>query len=201
MSTGKNRLLAGHGRLAAALLLILTIVGIVALFALPARWLHQRYDTALEESSDKLQRYQRVAVQRPAIEAAIAEVEKLDARRYYLHAASPNLAAAELQSLANRLVEKHKGRVVSSRIHAQKDSAGQNEGAMRVSIDIQLSASIIPLQLILHTIETHVPYLFIEKAAITSKHGRSYRDEPGVQPEFDIQLTIAAYLQPGGAQQ
>lgn len=196
MTQGHPQLLEGARRLAAVSLLLFAIALVASLFVLPTLWLHKHYDAFLEDYSNKLQRYQRVAALRPAIEPAIDAVGKRDGRKFYLRAATPNLAAAELQSLATRIVERHSGRVVSSQVRADKEE-GQPKGPRKVSIQLQLAASIIPLQLILHSIESHVPYLFIEKATIASKYGRTYRPEPGIQPEYDVQLTIAGYLLPG----
>lgn len=188
-----------QSRWAAIALLVLAIALVAALFALPTLWLHKRYDAYLEDYTDRLQRYRRIAALRPAIEAATVEVLRREGGKFYLLAPSQNLAAAELQSLVTRIVERHQGRVVSSQIHAGKDEGKAGE-PLKVSIQVQLAASTVPLQLILHAIETHVPYLFIEKATVTSRHGRTYRPEPGVQPQFDVQLTISGYVLAAGVQ-
>lgn len=193
MNSAAQLPLTRYGRLMALTLLAIVSISLVASFVLPTLWLNQKYDEHIDDSIDKLQRYRRIAALRPAIAATTAELEKLAGRRYYLQAASANLAAAELQSVATRLVEKNSGRILSSRINPIKDEDTPGT-PVKISIDLHLAASIIPLQLTLHALETHVPYLFIEKAAITSRHGRAYKVEPGVQPEFDIQLTISAYL-------
>lgn len=187
------------GRWAAIALLLLVIALAVALFAAPTLWLHQRYDAYLDDYTDRLQRYRRVAALRPAIEAATTEVLKREGGKFYLHASSQNLAAAELQSLVTRTVERHKGRVVSSQTLIAKEE-GKAGDPLKVSIDVNLAAPIVPLQLILHAIETHVPYVFVEKAALTSVHGRAYRPVPGVQPEYNVQLTISGYILPVEAQ-
>lgn len=190
---------SAQSRLAAIVLLVIAVILATAVFAVPTLWLHKRYDAYLDDFTDRLQRYRRVASLRPAIEAATTEVLKRDGGKFYSHASSNNLAAAELQSLVTRIIERHQGRVASSQIKAEKEDS--KEGAPpKVSIFVQFSASIIPLQVILHAIETNTPYLFIEKATLTSRYGRTYKPDPGLQPELSIQLTISGYMLSAGAQ-
>lgn len=173
-------------------LLLLTIGLIVTAIAMPTWWLHTRYDQLLEDYSDRQQRYQRVAALRPDIDTAITDVAKLDGRKHYLNGASPTLAGAELQSLVTRIIETHKGRIASSQVLANNEDT-KTPGALKISLQVQMAASMIPLQLILHAIETNEPMLFIDRLTVTSNFGRGYRPEPGVQPEFQVQLTISGY--------
>jgi hypothetical protein len=186
------QLSSGQRRTVALGLLLLTVALIVTAFALPTWWLHARYDRFLEDYSDRQQRYQRVAALRPDINAAITDVMKLDARKHYLNGASPTLAGAELQSLVTRIIETHKGRIASSQVLANTEET-KTPGALKIALQVQMAASMIPLQLILHAIETSEPTLFIDKLTVTSNFGRGYRPEPGVQPEFQVQLTISGY--------
>lgn len=189
------RLKPWQSRLAAIGLLFAALALVAALFVVPTLWLNKRYDAFIDDYTDKLERYRRVAALRPAIEAATAAVLQQDGRKYYLHAASPTLAAAELQGVLTRLIEGNKGRIVSSQVLPGKDEPQANEPP-KTSIHVQFSASIVPLQLILHAIESHVPYLYVERLIVASNHGRAYRPEPGVQPEFGVQMTVAAYALP-----
>jgi general secretion pathway protein M len=184
-------------KLAAVLLLVTVIGGVAAVFAAPTLWLHKRYDQFLDDYADRLQRYRRVAATRTNVDSAIENVRRADGRKYYLKSPSDNLAAAELQTLATQTVERFSGRVLSSQIQATLNDEKSRE--RKVKISIQLSAATTPMQLILHTIETHTPYLFIETASFSSRYGRGYRPEPGVQPEIDANLVIVAYLPPHGA--
>lgn len=173
-------------------LLLLAIALAVTAVALPTWWLHGRYDRFLEDYSDQLQRYQRVAVLRPDIDAAITAVAKLEGRKHYLNGASPTLAGAELQSLVTRIIENHKGRIASSQVLANNEEAKAAE-ARKITLQVQMAASMIPLQLILHAIETNEPMLFIDRLTVTSNAGRGYQPVPGVQPEFQVQLTVSGY--------
>lgn len=184
-------------RFAAVGLLLISIALFVAAIAFPTWWLHARYDQFLEDYADQLQRYQRVAALRPDIDAAITEVAKLNGRKHYLNGASPTLAGAELQSLVTRIIETQKGKIASSQVLANNEET-KTAGAQKISIQVQMAASIIPLQLILHSIETNEPALFIDRMILTSNAGRNYRPEPGMQPEFQVQLTISGYTAADG---
>lgn len=191
----KLQLTTGQSRFAAILLLLVVIAVLAGAIALPTFWLHNRYDTAIEEASDRLGRYLRVAALRPTIDEAIQTTEKTDAQRFFLHGATSSLAAAELQRLVTQLVEKHKGRVATTQVLPQKEE-NKAGTAMKISVSVQFNASAVPLQLILHALEANEPYLFIDQVTVRSNHGRTYKAVPGVQPEFAAQMTVSAYLPP-----
>lgn len=188
------RLTPVQSRIAAVVLLFAVVLMLVAAIAFPAWWLHARYDQAIDDFSDRLQRYQRVAALRPGIEEAIKDVEKRNARRNYLQAASSTLATAELQRLVTQIIEKHKGRVASSQVLPIKEEAKKGS-ATKISVSVQLNASAVPLQLVLHALETNEPYLFVNMLTVRASHGRNYRVIPGAQPEFVVQITVSAYVQ------
>ena len=191
----KPELTTVQSRFAAVLLLLVVIAVLAAAIALPTLWLHKRYDNAIEEASDRLGRYLRVAALRPAIDEAIQAAAKTDAQRFFLHGATASLAGAELQRLVAQLVEKHKGRVATTQVLPQKEE-GKAGAAVKISVSIQFNASAAPLQLILHALETNEPYLFIDHLTVRSNHGRTYKAVPGVQPEFAAQMTVSGYLPP-----
>jgi hypothetical protein len=192
----KYRLSPGQSRTLALLLLLLAISLVVAAFALPAWLLNQHYDRHLEDATDRLNRYHRVSSLRPAIEEAVKEVEARAGRQYYLKAASPALSAAEMQGLVTRIIETHKGKIASSQALPAKEDAKAAEPA-KVAISVQMSASIVPLLLILHTLETSQPYLFVEQLTVNATQGRGYRPVAGVEPEYLVSLTVSAFAPAG----
>ena len=182
--------------LALALLLLVVSVAVVAV-ALPTWLLHKRYDNYLEDYTDRLQRYRRVEALRPAIEESTKAVEARAGRQYYLKAASTALSAAELQGLVTRVIEAHNGRIASS----QALPAGGNGNAaepVKVAISVQMSASIVSLLLILHSLETSQPYLFVDQLIVSANQARNYKPVPGVQPEFAVRFTVSGFALAGG---
>lgn len=193
----KFRMTASQSRFAAVGLLILVAALLAAAVALPTWWLHRHYDNHLEDYSDRLARYRRVAAMRPAIEEAIATLEKRDAHKYYLKGASPTLTAAELQGYVARVIESRKGRIISTQVLPAKDE-GKTTGPTKVVLSVQMNTAIVPLQLVLHALETGEPYLFIDQLVVRASQGRGYKPVPGVQPEFNVQMTIHGYALPAG---
>jgi general secretion pathway protein M len=134
---------------------------------------------------------------RPAIEEAIAEVDKRDARkRDYWKGSTPALAAAEIQAAVNKIIETNNARVFSSQTLPVRNDGKAVAGPAKVSISVQMTASIVPLQLVLHAIETQQPYLFVDQLSVRSNQGRTYKAAPGQVPEYVIQLTVRGYYLP-----
>lgn len=175
-------------------LLALVFIGI----AWPTYLLHARYDKFIDDYTDRTTRYRRVAELRPSIEAALRDVEQRGGRQLLLKATTPTLAAAELQGLVTKIVADHQGKLITSQAIAAKDEGKPGQGR-KVALSVQLSASAVPLQMILYTIETGEPYLFVDQLSVRANQGRGFRMVPGVQPEFHVQMTVHAYMAADGA--
>jgi general secretion pathway protein M len=188
---------ASQSRGLALLLLLLVVAVLVAALAVPTWLLHRHYDTAIEDASDRLQRYQRVAALRPAIEEATRAVEARGARQYYLKTPSLGLAAAEMQGSVTRIIDAHKGKIISSQALPVKET-GKPAEPQRVAISVQMSSAILPLSMILHAIETSQPYLYVEQLSVFAHQGRGYKPVPGIEPEYVVHLTVYGYTPPGG---
>ena len=193
----KIHLTPKQSRFLALLLLFLVVLAAVAAFALPTWMLNKRYDSVLEDYTDRLQRYRRVVALRPAIEKATKEVEARAGRQYYLKGASQALSAAELQGMVTRIIETGNGKIASSQALPAKDDGKAGEPA-KATILVQMNASIIPLLTILHTLETSRPYLFVDGLTVWANQGRAYKPVPGIQPEYTVQLTVSGFALPGG---
>jgi general secretion pathway protein M len=193
----KRRLSPAQSRAAALLLLLLVVSAAVAAIALPAWLLQQRYDSYLEDYTDRLARYRRVAALRPAIEKEVKAVETRAGRQYYLKGASPASAAAELQQLVTGIIETNKGRITGSQALPAKED-GKTSGPAKATISVQMNASIIPLLGILHTLETTRPYLFVDQLSVRANQGRTYRPVVGVEPEYAVQFRVSGYALAGG---
>ena len=197
------RLTFAQSRIVAICLVLAVLGGLVAAIAAPTFWLHKRYDTYLEDYSDRLVRYRRVAALRPSIEDSIAHLKDLDSRKYYLKGATPTLASAELQGLVTQIIETHNGRIVSSQVQVAKDSTTgdskkQTKEPAKLSISVQMNAAMVPLQLILHALESREPYLIVDQFTVRANQGRGYKPVAGVQPEFAVQMTVSGYTPADG---
>lgn len=193
----KLHLSARQSRILAVALLLLTVAAAAAAVALPTWLLHQRYDAALEDYTDRLQRYRRLAVLRPAIDEATRAVEAGGSTRYYLKGTSAASAAAELQGLVTKMIEDHGGKIASSQMLPAKDD-GKSSEPLKAAVTMQMHASTPSLLQILHAIETGQPYLFIDKLTVRATQGRAYKPVQGVEPEFIVQLTVSGFSPAGG---
>lgn len=192
------RLSAMQSRVLALSLLVLVIAAAVAAVALPTWLVHKHYDTFLEDYTDRLKRYRRVAALRPAIEEAIKAVEAREGRQNYLQGASPASAAAELRGLATRIIETNGGRITSSQALPAK-AGGKAAGPGKVAISILMNTTIDSLLRIVYALETNQPYLFLDQLTVRVGQGRLNPSIPRVGPEYQVQLTVSGFtLAEGG---
>ncbi len=175
---------------AIALTLLLIVIGLVAaLVTIPTVMLHRDYDEEIESATDKLIRYRRFSEQEPAIKLEIEKISALNAKKFFIKTSNPSLAASEIQDAAKQLIELRRGKLLSVQILPAKD-----EGKYRkISLTIQANVTHLALQQILHTIESRDPLLFIDNLSLRAGQGRLYRPQPGVDPEFGLQMTLHGY--------
>jgi general secretion pathway protein M len=186
-----------QNRALALSLVLLVILAAVAVVAVPTWLLHKRYDSYLEDYTDRLKRYRRVEALRPAIEEGIKAVEARAGRQNYLKGTSSASAAAELQGLVTKIIESNNGRIISSQAVPAK-AEGKTAEPAKAAISIQMNATIGSLLQILHTLETSQPYLFVDQLTVRAGQGRVYKPVPGVEPEYQVQLTVSGYALTGG---
>ncbi len=174
--------------LAIALLLVLLAL-LAVLVYVPWQRAHLHYDTAIEDRLDRTSRYLRVAAQRRNVEANIALTTKRDAGRYYLKASSPALAAAEVQQMAQAIIEANELKVESTQIATHKDDGPRR----KVAVDFQLRGKLPALQKALYELETALPYLYVDNLVIRSSVARVFLPVPGVEPDVLVQFELYAF--------
>lgn len=183
---------------ALAILLLLVACALLGLaLYLPVRGAHLHYDTAIEENLDRMARYLRIAAQKKQVETDIAAIKGKDARRHYLKAASPALAAAEVQQLAQAIIDANALKVESTQIAPHKDEQGRR----KVTINYRLRGQLPALQKMLYELEMLIPYVFIDNLVFRSSVVRAFRPVPGVEPEVLVQFDLYGFAlvnKPGG---
>lgn len=178
-----------HHRLLALLLLGAVIALLVAAVYFPLQRAHQHYDEAIDEFQDRTARYLRIAAQKPLIEQNIDELKRRNASRFYLKASAPALAAAELQQMAQAVLDSHELKVESTQIVAHKDELPRR----KITVNFRLRGRLEPIQQALFELETTMPYLFLDNVAIRSTTVRNFRPTPGVEPEVLLQFDLYGY--------
>ncbi len=177
------------GRRAALGLLAAAVVLAVAVIALPVWLLHRHYDAALAESANRLERYNRVAATRPEVARQLEAMRGKETRKFFLRSGAAALSAAEAQETLRALVEGSGGRLITMQAPVSKE-----EGRYRqITVNMQLTANMQAARKILNTIETSVPYLFIENLKVTSQVPGNFRPQPGAEPEVFVQLDVTGY--------
>ncbi|MCD6706014.1 MAG: type II secretion system protein GspM [Thiobacillus sp.] len=175
---------------ALAVALLLALLALLAVLVyVPWQRAHLHYDTAIEDRLDRTSRYLRVAAQRRNVEANIALTTKRDAGRYYLKASSPALAAAEVQQMAQAIIEANELKVESTQIATHKDDGPRR----KVAVDFQLRGKLPALQKALYELETALPYLYVDNLVVRSSVARVFLPVPGVEPDVLVQFELYAF--------
>jgi general secretion pathway protein M len=180
-------------RVLAAGLLIGSIVAVLLAVLVPIVLLHRHYDAAIADTSDRLQRYQRIAAQAPALRTALDAMQQRDGRRFFLRNSAANLAGAELQELVKAAIESNGGRITTSQNTSPRDDGRFRE----IGVNVQFFAATPALQRILLAIETHQPYLIVENLTARPLNAfRGFKPAPGQEPELNVQLDVGAWAFP-----
>ena len=178
-----------QGRRAALGLAAAAAILAMAVIALPVWLLHRHYDSALAESSNRLERYNRIAATRPEIAKQLEAMRGKETRKFFLRSGAPALSAAEAQETLRALVEGSGGRLITMQAPVSKEEARYRQ----ITVNMQLTANMQALRKILNAIETSVPYLFIDSLKVTSQVPGNFRPQAGAEPEVFVQMDVAGY--------
>ncbi len=186
-------LTSGQSKAAALVILILAVAMVVGAIALPLWLLNRRYDTAVEDSTVRLERYSRIVGMRDGLQKKAVQVKALEANRHFLKSASPALVAAELQEQARTIIDANGGKLSSSLTLPHKD-----DGVYRqVSIALQLTAPLSAIKAMLYALESARPYLFIDNFSIRAPYNVGMRTEFATEPDLVVQFNLTGYAMKG----
>jgi hypothetical protein len=187
------RLSPAQGRALAVALLVFAVLGALALVFGPFVWLHLRYDRAIDDATDRLDRYRRVAAQAPELRKALDLMREKDGRRFFLRNAAPNLAGAELQELVKGAIEANGGRITTS-----QNPPPREDGTMKqIVANVQFFATTPALAKILYAIETQQPTLVVENLTVRPLNAfRGFKPGAGLEPELNVQFDVVAWSLP-----
>ncbi len=175
------------GRMAAIGLLILAVMLVVTVFAAPAWWFNQRFGQEQARMVRQLESYTALNALRPKLLNAAETLKAKDTRKYFLKGASPALMGADLQDVVKAIIEANNGRVLSSQLLPHKDDNGYRV----VNGNIQMTANIQNLRLVLYAIESREPYLFVENLIIRSQVPSGFKPQAGFEPDMFIQFDVS----------
>ncbi|HEY2629391.1 MAG TPA: type II secretion system protein GspM [Usitatibacter sp.] len=183
------RLGGDRGRNIAIALLVAAVVLMVAVVVVPFWLLHRHYDIAISDSLDKLDRYARIASTRPIVAKELDAMRGKDTRRFFLRSGAAALSAAEAQEAVRALVESSGGRLITMQAPVSKDDGHYRQ----MTANVQLTANIVALRKILHSIENNVPYLFVDNLTVRTQVPGNFKPAPGAEPEMFVQFDVSGY--------
>ena len=188
-----SRLSPSQQRALAVVLLLLAVVAALIVLVGPIMLFHRHYDVAIEETSNRLELYRRVAAQAPDLRATLDVIKQRDGRRFFLKNTAPNLAGAELSDLVRAAIENNNGRIATSQSPAPRD-----DGRFRQTfVTVQFFATTPALAKILAALDTQVPYVVVDNLTIRPLNAfRGFRPAPGQEPELNVQMDVSAWAFP-----
>lgn len=178
-----------RGRMLAAFLLLVAALLVVAAVAVPAYVLYNRYDAARTATEERIDRYRRVAASRADHQRALEVLKARESSRFFLKNSAPNLGGAELTDIVRPALESSGARLTSIQPVTVKDEAGFR----LYSLNVGFNATPAALQKTLYTLETAVPYLFLESVTLRATVPRGYKPPPNQEPEVSAQVEIQTY--------
>lgn len=179
-----------------ALAILIAVLGAAwSLGAVPLLESFRDYREDADQSRLLLARYARLGAGLADLEARRAE---LDRRRQtggrVLAAASPALAAAQLQNDVKRLIGGHGGSLKSTQV-----IAGGMDGPFRkVTVRVSMNADIESLQRIFYGLETAHIYRFVENVEIRARVGRRRVAAGTATTPLDVRFDVFAYMREEG---
>ncbi len=188
-----TRMSPAQQRVAAIGLFVVAVLAVLALVVGPVFMLHRHYDRAIDDVTDRLERYRRVAAQAPELRRALDVMKEKDGRRFFLKNTAANLAGAELADLVRAAIENNGGRITTS-----QNPVPREDGRFRqVGVTVQFFASTPALAKILSALDTQMPYLVVDNLTIRPLNAfRGFKPAAGQEPENNVQMDVSALAFP-----
>ena len=157
----------------AALALLAGLVAALYLLAVaPLVDAYRQTDAAIAEAGEMLARYSEIARNRPAFAAQLDELTARQAESgVYLSGETDALAAAALQDSVGATIEANGGKLRSIQILPVSDDGPFK----RVSLRVQLTASLESLHRVLYSLEAGRPFVFLDNLDVKTRRARRSR--------------------------
>ena len=188
------RLSPPRQRALAVAILAAVVAAVLAVLVGPILLLHPHYDAAIDDLTDRLERYRRVAAQAPELRRALELIKEKDGRRFYLKNSAPNLASGGARGpRARRTIENNGGRITTSQNPGPRD-----EGNFRqLTVNVQFFATTPTSRRSCRRSTTRCPYLVVDNMTIRPLNAfRGFKPAAGQEPENNVQLDVSALAYP-----
>jgi general secretion pathway protein M len=184
-------------RLAAVLLLIAAIGVAFSWVVEPILIGYRETDQAIEEVQEQLLHYQHLAAMRPVLARQLEQLAAVQgSETYYLSGGTDALAAAALQDRVSALIDGNGGRLLS----IQPLLGVDEQGFKRITVRVEMTATIEPLFETLYALETGMPVLFVENLDIQSRFTRRRSNQVATQvaaedaPLLTVGFDLSGYM-------
>ncbi len=185
----------GVRRAAALALLFVVVWAVYGMVLSPVLTAYRETGEEIEQTSELLERYQRISTNHPALKGQLEELVRQTAKSgIYLPGNTDSLAAAELQEGVSATIERNRGTLRSIQILPVAD-----DGDFRkVTVRVQLTATLGAFTRILYSLEAAKPFVFIDNLDIKNRRARTrQKDQQQEQnPELVIRFDLYGYLRP-----
>jgi general secretion pathway protein M len=180
-------------RTAALSLLVFVIGALYLLLVSPVIEAYRSTDEASQEALEQLARYEHISKTNPNRKAELEKLAKQQSRSgVYLAGDTDALAAAGLQEDVGARIKKNGGKVRSMQILPVKTDGDFR----RVSVRVQLTATLGSFARILYALESGKPYVFIDNLDVKNRRARKAKKGTEEDPELVIRFDLYGYLRP-----
>lgn len=180
-------------RTAALSLLVFVIGALYLLIVSPVIEAYRSTNEASREALEQLARYELLSKTNPNRKA---DLEKLGRQQtqsgVYLAGDTDALAAAGLQEAVGAKIEQNGGKLRSMQILPVKTDGDFK----RVSVRVQLTATLESFFRVLYALESGKPYVFIDNLDVKNRQARKAKKDTDEDPELVIRFDLYGYLRP-----
>jgi general secretion pathway protein M len=147
----------------------------------------------IASTSERLNRFQGISNNYPALKQQIENLVRQTAKSgIYLAGNTDSLAAANLQEGVSGTIERNGGTLRSVQILPVTD-----DGDFRkVTVRVQLTATLPEFTRILYSLEADKPFVFIDNLDIKNRRARARNQDQNQNPELVIRFDLYGYLRP-----
>ncbi|QPK64642.1 type II secretion system protein M [Methylomonas sp. LL1] len=178
--------------LAVALLLLVVFTVIFALL-LPLITTGLAYHEEKNDLLFRLQRQQSIAGRESRVAEDLEAIKQQFSQQGYFSTSSTEaLASAELQNIVKTAVSDAGGQLTST----QGLPGKMNDGFLRISVKVRMTANMEALLGVLHAIETAVPVLIVEQLDINPVRGARNRSTNKVEPsgQLNVSFEVVSFM-------
>lgn len=179
-------------RVAIAILAGVILLAVVIVFLIA--WIPTRhYSVVLDDMTNRLDRYRRIAAMQPEVAKRLEAMRQQDPKRFFLRTGAAALSAAEAQEAMRGIIEGGGGRLITMQAPSTRDDGRYRQ----VTVNVQLTANIQALRKILHAIETRTPFLFVDNLMVRSQVPSNFKPGVNSEPEMFVQFDVSGYTLTG----